>query len=163
MDRSISTRAFLPFLTLVRSLLGGFCLALLVGTHTLDCLQRSENPVHVHWGNTFLIEVVLVLPLDRAHTQTIVVVLLLPLSLAMDDGEFDHGGGSGSGGRLVAVAAAAVAAVDNNCGQKCGRQQEHQAVMVTVVVMVVMAVVMVVTIAGQRQQWGQQLWRHCGG
>ncbi len=68
-DHSLGTRAFLPFLALVRRLLGRFQFALLVGTHVFNRLQRSEKQVHVHRSHTFLVEVVLVLPLDRAHTQ----------------------------------------------------------------------------------------------
>ncbi len=43
MDHSLGTRAFLPFLALVRRLLGRFRFALLVGTHAFNCLQRSEK------------------------------------------------------------------------------------------------------------------------
>ncbi len=35
----------------------------------LNCLQRSEKQAHVHRSHTFLVKVVLILPLDRAHTQ----------------------------------------------------------------------------------------------
>jgi hypothetical protein len=69
MDRSLGTREFLPFLALVRRLLGRFQFALLVGTHMFNRLQRSEKQAHVYRSHTFLVKVVLVLPLDRAHTQ----------------------------------------------------------------------------------------------
>ena len=42
-DRSLGTRAFLPFLALVRRLLGRFQFALLVGIHAFNRLQRSEK------------------------------------------------------------------------------------------------------------------------
>ncbi len=66
---SLVTRAFLPFLALVRRLLGRFRFALLVGADAFNCLQRNEKQAHIHWGHTLLVYVVLVLPLDRAHTQ----------------------------------------------------------------------------------------------
>ncbi len=68
-DRSLGTRAFLPFLALVRRLLGRFQFDLLVGADAFDCFQRSENQAHVHRRHALLIHVVLVLPLERAHTQ----------------------------------------------------------------------------------------------
>ncbi len=69
MDRGLGTMSLLTFLALVRRLLGRFQLALLVGTHAFNCLQQSKKQAHVHWHHTFLVKVVLVLPLDRAHTQ----------------------------------------------------------------------------------------------
>jgi hypothetical protein len=68
-DRGLGTRSFLTFLALVRRLLRRFQFALLVGTHAFNCLQRSEKQAHVHRSHTFLVKVVLVLPLDGAHTQ----------------------------------------------------------------------------------------------
>jgi hypothetical protein len=68
-DHSLGTRAFLPFLTLVRRLLGRFRFALLVGADALDCFQQSEKQAHVHRRHALLVHVVLVLPLERAHTQ----------------------------------------------------------------------------------------------
>jgi hypothetical protein len=38
-DRSLSTRVYLPFLALVRRLLGGFRFAFLVGADAFDCFQ----------------------------------------------------------------------------------------------------------------------------
>jgi hypothetical protein len=68
-DSSLGTRAFLPFLALVRRLLGRFRFALLVGADAFDCFQQSKKQVHVHWHHAFLVHIVLVLPLERAHTQ----------------------------------------------------------------------------------------------
>jgi hypothetical protein len=42
-DRSLGTRAFFPFLALVRRLLGRFLFALLVGADAFDHFQQSEN------------------------------------------------------------------------------------------------------------------------
>jgi hypothetical protein len=69
MIRSLGTRAFLPFLALVRRLLERFQFALFVGTDAFNRLQRNEKQAHVHRRHTFLVEIVLVLPLDRAHMQ----------------------------------------------------------------------------------------------
>ncbi len=55
MDRSLGTRAFLPSLALVRRLLGRFGFALLVGTDTINCLQRNEKQAHVHQCHSFLV------------------------------------------------------------------------------------------------------------
>ncbi len=68
-DRRIGTRAFLPFLALVRRLLGSFQFALLVGADAFDCFQQSEKQAHVHRHHALLVHVVLVSPLERAHTQ----------------------------------------------------------------------------------------------
>jgi hypothetical protein len=68
-DRSLGTRAFLPFLAPLRRLRGRFQFALLLGTDAFNRLQRNEKQAHVHWHHTFLVEIVLVPPLDRAHTQ----------------------------------------------------------------------------------------------
>ncbi len=68
-NSSLGTRAFLPFLALVRRLLGRFQFALLVGADAFNCLQQSEKGAHVHWRYALLIHVLLVLPLKRAHTQ----------------------------------------------------------------------------------------------
>ncbi len=68
-DLSLGTRAFLPFLALVRRLLGRFRFSLLVGADAFDCFQQSEKRVHVHQRHALLVHVLLVLPLERAHTQ----------------------------------------------------------------------------------------------
>jgi hypothetical protein len=68
-DHSLGTRAFLPFLALVRRLLGRFRFALFVGADAFDCFQQSEKEAHVHWHHALLVHVILVLPLERAHTQ----------------------------------------------------------------------------------------------
>jgi hypothetical protein len=68
-DRRIGTRAFLPFLALVRRLLGRFRFALLIGADMFDCFQLSEKQAHVHRHHALLVHIVLVLPLERAHTQ----------------------------------------------------------------------------------------------
>jgi hypothetical protein len=68
-DCSLGTRTFLPFLAPLRRLLGRFQFALLVGIDAFNCLKRNEKQVHVHWRHTFLVEIVLVVLLDRAHTQ----------------------------------------------------------------------------------------------
>jgi hypothetical protein len=68
-DRRLGTRAFLPFLALVRRLLRRFRFALLVGADAFDRFQQSEKLVHVHRGHALLVNIVLVLPLERAHTQ----------------------------------------------------------------------------------------------
>jgi hypothetical protein len=47
-DHGIGTRAFLPFLALVRRLLGRFQFALLVGADALDPFQQSQKQAHVH-------------------------------------------------------------------------------------------------------------------
>jgi hypothetical protein len=54
-DCSLGSRAFLPFLALVRSLLGRFQFALLVGTDAFNHHQRNEKQAHVHQRHTFLI------------------------------------------------------------------------------------------------------------
>jgi hypothetical protein len=54
-DCSLGTRAFLPFLALVRRLLGRFQVALLEGTDAFNCLQRNEKQANVHWHHTFLV------------------------------------------------------------------------------------------------------------
>ncbi len=68
-DRSLGTRAFLPFLALVRRLLRRFQFALLVGADVFNRFQQSEKQAHVHRRHALLIHVVLVLPLERAHMQ----------------------------------------------------------------------------------------------
>jgi hypothetical protein len=68
-DRGLNIRSFLTFLALVRRLLGRFQFALLVGTHAFNRLQQSEKRAHVYQSHTFLVKVVLVLPLDGSHTQ----------------------------------------------------------------------------------------------
>jgi hypothetical protein len=67
-DCSLGTRAFLPFLALVRRLLGRFQFALLVGTEAFNRLQRNEKRMHIHRRHTVLVQIVLVFPLDRGHT-----------------------------------------------------------------------------------------------
>jgi hypothetical protein len=67
--RRISTRAFLPFLALVGRLLRKFLFALLVGADAFDCFQQSKKQARVHWHHDLLVHIVLVLKLDRAHTQ----------------------------------------------------------------------------------------------
>jgi hypothetical protein len=67
-DCSLGTRAFLPFLALVRRLLGRLRFALLVGADAFDCFQQSKKRAHVHWHHALLVHIVLVLPLERAHT-----------------------------------------------------------------------------------------------
>jgi hypothetical protein len=54
-DRSLGTRAFFPFLALVRRLLGRFQFALFVGADAFDCFQQSEKQAHVHWHHALLI------------------------------------------------------------------------------------------------------------
>jgi hypothetical protein len=68
-DRSLGTRAFLPFLALVKRFLGRFQFAHLVGADSFNCFQQSEKRAHVHRRHALLIHVVLVLPLERAHTK----------------------------------------------------------------------------------------------
>jgi hypothetical protein len=68
-DHGIGTRAFLPFLPLVRRLLGRFQLALLVGADAFKHFQQSEKQAHVHRCHALLVHIVLVLPLERAHMQ----------------------------------------------------------------------------------------------
>ena len=69
-DCGIGTRGFLPFLALVRRLLGRFRFALLVDADVFDCFQQSQKPVHVNWHHSLLVYVVLLaLPLKRAHMQ----------------------------------------------------------------------------------------------
>jgi hypothetical protein len=68
-DRSLGTRAFLPFLALVRRLLGRFQFALLVGANAFDHFQLSEKRAYVNRHHALLVHVVLVLPLERAHMQ----------------------------------------------------------------------------------------------
>ncbi len=68
-DRSLGTRAFLPLLALVRRLLRRFRFAFLVGADAFNHLQRNEKQAHVHWRHALLVHIVLVLPLERAHTQ----------------------------------------------------------------------------------------------
>jgi hypothetical protein len=59
-NSSLGTTAFLPFLALVRRLLGRFQFALLVGADAFNCLQRSEKRAHVHQCHALLDHVVLV-------------------------------------------------------------------------------------------------------
>jgi hypothetical protein len=54
-DPSLGTRVFLPFLALMRRLLGLFQFALLVGTDAFNCLQRNEKRAHVQRHHTFLV------------------------------------------------------------------------------------------------------------
>ncbi len=54
-DRCLGTRAFLPFLALVRRLLGRFQFALLISTDVFNRLQRNEKRAHVHQRHTFLV------------------------------------------------------------------------------------------------------------
>ncbi len=68
-DHSLGTRAFLPFLALVRRLLRRFRFALLVGADAFDRFKQGEKQAHIHWCHALLVHVVLVLPLERAHTQ----------------------------------------------------------------------------------------------
>ena len=63
------TRALLPFFALVGRLFGRFQFALLGGADAVDCFQQSQKRAHVHRHHALLIHVVLVLPLERAHTQ----------------------------------------------------------------------------------------------
>ncbi len=71
-DCRIGTRAFLPFLTLVERLvkfLKSIQFALLVGADAFNCFQQSQKRAHVHRRHALLVHVVLVLPLERTHTQ----------------------------------------------------------------------------------------------
>jgi hypothetical protein len=68
-DRGIGTRAFLPFLALVRRLLGRFQLALLVVADAFDYFKLSQKQAHAHRHHALLVHIVLILPLERAHTQ----------------------------------------------------------------------------------------------
>jgi hypothetical protein len=63
------TRLLFPILALVRSFLGRFQLDLLLGTNMLNRLKRHKKQMQVHMHHTLLIEIVLVLPLDRTHPQ----------------------------------------------------------------------------------------------
>ncbi len=65
----LGTRMLLPFLALVKSFFGRFQLGLLVGTDTFDCFQQCEEQMQVHWCHTLLVNIVLILPLDRAYAQ----------------------------------------------------------------------------------------------
>jgi hypothetical protein len=71
--RRIGTiRAFHPFLALIGRLLRFLVriqLALLIGADMFDCFQQSQKRAHVHRRHALLVHVLLVLPLDRAHTQ----------------------------------------------------------------------------------------------
>ncbi len=66
-DCRIGTRAFLPFLILVRRLLRRFRFALLVGADAFDRFQRSQKQAHDHRRHALLVCILLVLPLERAH------------------------------------------------------------------------------------------------
>ena len=72
--RIIGTRAFLPFLALIRRLVGflkriRLALLLFIGADAFNHFQQSQKRAHVHGRHTSLVEVVLVLPLDWAHAQ----------------------------------------------------------------------------------------------
>jgi hypothetical protein len=66
---TLTIRVFLPFLVLVRRLLGRFQFVLVLGAGAFNCLQQSEKGAHVHWHHVLLVHIVLVLPLERAHTK----------------------------------------------------------------------------------------------
>ncbi len=68
--RGLGTRAFLPFLALVRRLLRRFLFALLVGADAFDRFQRSQKRAHVHRHHALLVHIVLVLPLERGHIRS---------------------------------------------------------------------------------------------
>jgi hypothetical protein len=70
--QKIGTRAFIPFLALIGRLLRFLVriqFALLIGADAFDCFQRSQKQAHVHRHHAILVQVILVLSLDRAHTQ----------------------------------------------------------------------------------------------
>ncbi len=54
---------------LVRSFLAGWHMGLLMGTYTLDSLERSLKRTHVHGSNILFLHVILVLPLVRTHPE----------------------------------------------------------------------------------------------
>ena len=56
-------------LVLVRSFLAGWRMGLLMGTYTLDSLERSLKRTHVHGSHTFFLQVILVLPLVQTHPE----------------------------------------------------------------------------------------------
>jgi hypothetical protein len=59
-------------LVLVRSFLAGWCMGLLMmGTYTLDSLERSLKRTHVHGSHTLFLQVILVLPLVRTHPENV--------------------------------------------------------------------------------------------
>jgi hypothetical protein len=68
-DHGIGTSAFLPFLALVRRVLGRSQFALVIYADAFDCFQQSQKQAHVHRHHALFFHVVLVLPLKRAHTQ----------------------------------------------------------------------------------------------
>jgi hypothetical protein len=67
--RRLGTRMLFPYIAFVRSFLGRFRLGLLVGTDAFNCFKKREKQTQVNWCHTLLIEIVMVLSLDRAHTQ----------------------------------------------------------------------------------------------
>jgi hypothetical protein len=56
-------------LVLIRSFLAGWLMGLLVGTYTLNSLERSLKRMHVHGSHALFLQVVLVLPLVRTHPE----------------------------------------------------------------------------------------------
>jgi hypothetical protein len=62
------TRLLVALLTLARSFLARLCVDLLLGTYTLNSLERGEKRTHVQWHHAFLVEIVLVLPHKWAHS-----------------------------------------------------------------------------------------------
>ncbi len=56
-------------LVLVRSFLAGWHMGLLIGTYTLDSLERSLKRTHVHGSHTLFLQVILVLPLVQTHPE----------------------------------------------------------------------------------------------
>ncbi len=58
-------------LILVRSFLSGWHMDLLMGTYTLDSLERSLKRMHVHGSHSLFLQVILVLPLVRTHPENV--------------------------------------------------------------------------------------------
>ncbi len=58
-------------LILVRSFLATWRMGLLMGTYTLDSLERSLKRMHVHGSQTLFLQVILVLPLVQTHPENL--------------------------------------------------------------------------------------------
>jgi hypothetical protein len=58
-------------LILVRRFLAGLRMGFLRGTHALNSLERRLNRTHVHGSHPLFLQVVLILPLVRAHLENV--------------------------------------------------------------------------------------------
>ncbi len=65
------TRLLGSCLFLVRSFLAGWRMDLLMGTYMLNSYERNLKRTHVHGSHTLFLQVTLVLPLVRTHSENV--------------------------------------------------------------------------------------------